>query len=95
MPVQCSRLRADVQSLGFVSGVSPGGMVRLVHAVVRSFLMAFKAGRAAPISGQRTQTLFHLVLQKQDAARLQLLQERFEMLYRSMTRDGLEVRNSD
>ncbi|KAL4421597.1 hypothetical protein ABPG75_010888 [Micractinium tetrahymenae] len=37
-----SRLRADVQSLGFVSLVTPGGMVRLAHAVVINFLLAFK-----------------------------------------------------
>ncbi|EFN59785.1 hypothetical protein CHLNCDRAFT_56574 [Chlorella variabilis] len=37
-----SRLRADVQSLGFVSLVTPGGMVRLAHAVVKNFLLAFK-----------------------------------------------------
>lgn len=37
-----SRLRADVQSLGFVSLVTPGGMVRLAHAVVTNFLLAFK-----------------------------------------------------
>ncbi|PSC68967.1 hypothetical protein C2E20_7463 [Micractinium conductrix] len=36
------RLRADVQSLGFVSLVTPGGMVRLAHAVVTNFLLAFK-----------------------------------------------------
>ncbi|KAL4450201.1 hypothetical protein ABPG77_010870 [Micractinium sp. CCAP 211/92] len=37
-----SRLRADVQSLGFASLVTPGGMVRLAHAVVINFLLAFK-----------------------------------------------------
>ncbi|KAI3429707.1 hypothetical protein D9Q98_005792 [Chlorella vulgaris] len=37
-----SRLRADVASLGFVSLVTPGGMVRLAHAVLRNFLLAFK-----------------------------------------------------
>lgn len=37
-----SRLRADVQSLGFFSLVSPGGMVRLAHAIYRAFLLAFK-----------------------------------------------------
>jgi hypothetical protein len=36
-----SRLRADVQSLGFQSAVTPGGAVRLVHAVVRAAQLAF------------------------------------------------------
>lgn len=39
-----SRLRADVQSLGFQSLITPGGAVRLVHAVARAFLSAFKVG---------------------------------------------------
>ena len=40
-----SRLRADVQSLGFVSAVTPGGMVRLAHAVLTNALLAFKVRR--------------------------------------------------
>ncbi|GAB4822561.1 hypothetical protein N2152v2_009607 [Parachlorella kessleri] len=37
-----SRLRADVQSLGFQSLITPGKAVRLVHATIRAFLLAFK-----------------------------------------------------
>ena len=37
-----SRLRADVQSLGFQSAVTPGGIVRLLHAIVRAAQLAFK-----------------------------------------------------
>lgn len=44
-----SRLRADVQSLGFQSLITPGGAVRLVHAVARSFLSAFKVRQLAPL----------------------------------------------
>lgn len=36
-----SRLRAEVQSLGFQSAVTPGGAVRLVHAVMRAAKLAF------------------------------------------------------
>lgn len=36
-----SRLRADVQSLGFQSAISPGGAVRLFHAIVRAAQLAF------------------------------------------------------
>ena len=36
-----SRLRADVQSFGFQSAVTPGGAVRLVHAVARAAQLAF------------------------------------------------------
>lgn len=36
-----SRLRADVQSLGFQSAITPGGAVRLVHAIVRAAMLAF------------------------------------------------------
>ena len=51
----CSRLRVDVQSLGFVSTVTPGGMVRLVHAIMRSFLVAFKVRvLRAGLSGSTT-----------------------------------------
>jgi hypothetical protein len=37
-----SRLRADVQSLGFQSAVTPGGVIRLLHAVGRAVQLAFK-----------------------------------------------------
>ncbi|KFM27827.1 hypothetical protein F751_5934 [Auxenochlorella protothecoides] len=37
-----SRLRAEVQSLGYQSAISPAGAVRLVHAVGRAFLASFK-----------------------------------------------------
>jgi len=37
-----SRLRADVQSLGFQSAVTPGGIIRLLHAVGRAVQLAFK-----------------------------------------------------
>ena len=37
-----SRLRAEVQSLGFQSAVTPGGMVRLVHALLRAANLAFR-----------------------------------------------------
>ena len=36
-----SRLRAEVQSLGFQSAVTPGGVVRLLHAVLRAAKLAF------------------------------------------------------
>ncbi|KAL6786087.1 hypothetical protein ACKKBG_A01350 [Auxenochlorella protothecoides x Auxenochlorella symbiontica] len=39
-----SRLRAEVQSLGYQSAISPAGAVRLVHAVGRAFLASFKQG---------------------------------------------------
>lgn len=38
-----SRLRADVQSLGFQSAITPGGAVRLVHAVWRAIMLSFKS----------------------------------------------------
>ena len=37
-----SRLRADVQSLGFQSAVTPGGVIRLLHAVGRAVQLAFR-----------------------------------------------------
>lgn len=36
-----SRLRAEVQSLGFQSAITPGGAVRLVHALIRAAGIAF------------------------------------------------------
>eukprot|EP00889_Picochlorum_renovo_P004243 jgi/Picre1/31273/NNA_006627.t1 len=36
-----SRLRADVQSLGFQSAITPGGAVRLIHALMRAAGIAF------------------------------------------------------
>lgn len=36
-----SRLRADVQSLGFQSAITPGGAVRLIHALLRAAGIAF------------------------------------------------------
>lgn len=36
-----SRLRADVQSLGFQSAISPGKIVRLIHALIRAAGIAF------------------------------------------------------
>lgn len=36
-----SRLRAEVQSLGFQSAVTPGGIIRLIHALVRAAYIAF------------------------------------------------------
>eukprot|EP00887_Chlorella_sp_A99_P003983 scaffold11.g3983.t1 len=44
-----SRLRVDVQSLGFVSAVTPGGLVRLAHALARAFLAAFKGASEAEL----------------------------------------------
>lgn len=42
-------LRAEVESLGFQSAVSPGGMVRLVHAVLRAALLSFKGADAGAL----------------------------------------------
>ena len=36
-----SRLRAEIKSLGFKSAVTPGGAVRLVHAIGRAAMLAF------------------------------------------------------
>jgi len=36
-----SRLRAEVQSLGFQSAITPGGAIRLIHALVRAAGIAF------------------------------------------------------
>ena len=36
-----SRLRAEVQSLGFQSAITPGGAVRLIHALIRAAGIAF------------------------------------------------------
>lgn len=41
-----SRLRAEIQSLGFQSAINPGGAVRLVHAFVRAASLGF-LGRSA------------------------------------------------
>ena len=48
-----SRLRADVQSLGFQSTVTPGGAVRLVHAVVRAVMLAFKESPPEEVAAYR------------------------------------------
>ncbi|KAH7615566.1 hypothetical protein Ndes2526B_g09687 [Nannochloris sp. 'desiccata'] len=50
-----SRLRADVQSLGFQSAVTPGGIIRLLHAVGRAVQLAFKERPPEELEGFRDQ----------------------------------------
>lgn len=50
-----SRIRADVRSLGFQSTVTPGGAVRLVHAVARAAMVAFMNRRQEDLDGFRDQ----------------------------------------
>ena len=64
-------------------------MVRLVHAVVRSSLVAFHVSSS---NNHLPQIACNFIrVQGQDAANMQPLQEKFEMWYQNMTRDGLEV----
>jgi hypothetical protein len=48
-----SRLRADLQSLGFQSAVTPGGAVRLVHAVLAAAASAFRDRPAEELAALR------------------------------------------
>ena len=50
-----SRLRADVQSLGFQSSVTPGGMVRLVHAIIKAAQVAFLKRSVEDVTAFREQ----------------------------------------
>ena len=86
----------DVQSLGFISAVTPGGMVRLVQAIMRSFLVAFKvrACERVPVRfhAGRVSTARLDATQGKRADDLEELQQTFQAWYRNMTREGLEVR---
>jgi len=58
-----SRLRVDVQSLGFQSSITPGGAVRLVHALVRAAMIAFLERSAEDILAfrERMKGLYRLM----------------------------------